>query len=81
MDTNEARALIRVLDRIADSLERIEMKMCGERPNPVATQADMKDTVSAVQLRRGGDRGDVADDRGLVRGGIPPEVFWTRREP
>ncbi len=81
MDSNEGRELIRAIKRVAESLERIELKMCGARPAPTVPGDLPKDVASAVQLRRGGDRGDVADDRGLVRGGVPPEIFWSRREP
>ncbi len=79
MDSGDERRLLRFLERIADALERIS-------PPPVvvtvAPVVDMKDTVTAVRLRRDGRRlPDGPDDRGLTRGGIPPEEFWTRREP
>ncbi len=79
MDSNEARELIRAVKQIADSLERIEMKMCGERPAPVAPKVeDLKDTVTAVRIR-GGPRESVTND-GLVQGGTDPKEFWARKD-
>ncbi len=77
MDSNEARELIRAVKQIAESLERIELKMCGERPKP-APPADLKDVVTAVRMR-GGPRETVTND-GFTQGGTPPEEFWSRKE-
>jgi hypothetical protein len=53
MDSGDERRLLRFLERIADSLERLEVFCAGERPAPVAPKAeDLKDTVAAVRLRR-----------------------------
>ncbi len=79
----DEQRLLRYLERIAESLERLEVKFCGERPAPTPPAVvDMKDAVTAVRLRRGGRRlPDGPDDRGLTRGGTPPEEFFGRREP
>ncbi len=50
MDTGDERRALRFLERIADSLERIEMKMCGERPKPTPPAVVPKDLVTAVPL-------------------------------
>ncbi len=78
MDPGEERRALRFLERIADSLERIEVKMCGERPKP-APPADLKDVATAVRMR-GGPRETVTND-GFTQGGVPPEEFFARREP
>lgn len=56
-----------------------------ENGNAAAPKApkleDLKDTVAAVRIRRGERlRGDGPDDRGLTRGGVPPEEFFSRKE-
>ncbi len=83
MDSGDERRLLRFLERIAESLERLELHFAGERPAPVAPKAeDLKDTVAAVRLRRGGGSRvpDQPDDRGLSRGGVPPAEFFSRKE-
>ncbi len=80
MTENGEREVLRLLNRLVESTERVEVHWAGERPKPTPP-ADLKDVATAVRLRRGGDRGDAPDDRGLTRGGTPPEEFWARREP
>ncbi len=50
MDAGEERRALRFLERIADSLERIELKMCGERPKPAPPAQVPKDLASAVPM-------------------------------
>ncbi len=49
MDTGDERRALRFLERIAESLEALELKFCGPRPKPTPP-ADLKDVATAVPL-------------------------------
>ncbi len=77
MDSADERRLLRLLERLTEAMERI-----SPPPAVAAAPSDMKDVASAVRLRRDGRHlPDGPDDRGLTRGGTPPEEFWNRKEP
>ncbi len=53
MDSGDERKLIRLIERIAESLERLEVHFAGPRPAPAAPKVDeLKDVVAAIRLRR-----------------------------
>jgi hypothetical protein len=64
--------LCRALERIAVAVE----KLAGIEP-PAKPAPPTGDRVTA---HRGSRVPDEPDDRGLIRGGIPPSEFFARRE-
>ncbi len=47
----DEQRVLRYLERIAESLEALELKLCGPRPAPTPPK-DTKDVASAVRFHR-----------------------------
>ncbi len=74
MDAGDERRALRFLERIAESLEALELKLCG--PRPAATPpANLKDLASAVPRFHRDPRPDPASD--FPSSTTTREKFWS----
>ncbi len=70
---HEHREFLRLFGRLVVAVERL----AKITPPKKKSKAPVRGLTHAVG---GSRRSDEPDDRGLTRGGVPPEEFWSRRE-
>ena len=68
------RRVERLLERLVIAVERLAQIPPKKKPKPTGSVAGLAHAVG------GSRRSDEPDDRGLTRGGTPPEVFWARKD-